>query len=76
MFQLENLVGVRGFRLQDSHRTHDANVLITGTYVRALNAPTSTGFYKYGESLESFFNYFEWNINQKFNKEWFWQNNG
>jgi hypothetical protein len=54
MFQLANLVGVRGFRLQDSHKTHDANVLITGTYVRALNALTSTGFYQDRESLESF----------------------
>ncbi len=34
MFQLANLVGVRGFRLQDSHKTHDANVPIAGTYVQ------------------------------------------
>jgi hypothetical protein len=62
MFQLANLVGVRGFRLQDSHKTHDANVPIASTYVRALNALTSTGYYQDRESLESFFNCFGWNI--------------
>jgi hypothetical protein len=77
MFQLANMVRVRGFRLQDSHKTHDAlNVPIAGMYVRALNALTSTGFYHDRESLESFFNCFGWNINQKFKTEWFWQNNG
>jgi hypothetical protein len=40
MFQLSNLVAVRGFRLQDSHKTHDANVPIAGTYMQALNALT------------------------------------